>query len=70
MAKRIGGDKWMYFTTVLLVVVGLAMVYSASAVVAQERYHSPYTFIGKQALWALAGLVAMLFLSRLDLHAL
>ena len=66
MAKRIGGDKWMYFTTVLLVVVGLAMVYSASAVVAQERYHSPYTFIGKQVLWALAGLVAMLFLSRLD----
>jgi cell division protein FtsW len=66
MAKRVGGDKWMYFTTVLLVVVGLAMVYSASAVVAQERYHSPYTFIGKQALWALAGLVAMLFLSHLD----
>ena len=66
MAKRIGGDKWMFFTTVLLVVVGLAMVFSASAVVAQERYHSPYTFIGKQALWALAGLVALLFLSRLD----
>ena len=66
MAKRVGGDKWMYFTTVLLVVVGLAMVYSASAVVAQEKYHSPYTFIGKQALWALAGLAAMLFLSRLD----
>src|ERR1035437_726589 len=66
MAKRIGGDKWMFFTTVLLVVVGLAMVFSASAVVAQERYHSPYTFIGKQALWALAGLTALLFLSRLD----
>jgi cell division protein FtsW len=66
MAKRIGGDKWMFFTTVLLVVVGLAMVFSASAVVAQERYHSPYTFIGKQALWALAGLAALLFLSRLD----
>ncbi|MGO9637803.1 MAG: FtsW/RodA/SpoVE family cell cycle protein [Terracidiphilus sp.] len=56
----------MFFSTVLLVVVGLAMVFSASAVVAQERYHSPYTFVGKQALWALTGLVAMIFLSRLD----
>jgi len=66
MTKRIGGDKWLFFTTVLLVVVGLAMVFSASAVVAQDRYHSPYTFIGKQALWALAGMAALLFLSRLD----
>jgi hypothetical protein len=40
-ARRI--DKWLFFTTLLLVVVGLAMVFSASAVVAQERYHSPYT---------------------------
>jgi cell division protein FtsW len=66
MAKRVGGDKWMFFTTVLLVVVGLTMVFSASAVVAQERYHSGFTFVGKQAIWALAGLAAMLLLSRLD----
>jgi cell division protein FtsW len=67
MAKRIGGDKWMFFTTVLLVVVGLAMVFSASAVVAAEgKFHSPYAFIGKQALWALAGLAFMVLLSRLD----
>jgi cell division protein FtsW len=67
MAKRVGGDKWMFFSTVLLVVVGLAMVFSASAVVAaQGKLHSPYAFIGKQALWALAGLAFMLLLSRLD----
>ncbi|MGB9406403.1 MAG: putative lipid II flippase FtsW [Terracidiphilus sp.] len=66
MAKRAGIDKWMFFTTVLLIVAGLAMVFSASAVVAQERYHSPYTFVGKQALWALAGLAALLLLSHID----
>src|SRR5579875_1368394 len=38
MAKRVGVDKWMFFTTLLLVVAGLVMVFSASAVVAQERY--------------------------------
>jgi cell division protein FtsW len=66
MPKRVGGDKWMFFTTVLLVVVGLAMVFSASAVVQQENHHSPYAFIGKQALWALAGLALMTLLSRFD----
>jgi cell division protein FtsW len=66
MAKLVGVDKWMFFTTLLLVVMGLAMVFSASAVVAQEQFHSPYTFVGKQALWALAGVVAMLVLMRVD----
>ena len=46
MAKRVGVDKWIFFTTLLLVVAGLAMVFSASAVVAQEQYHSPYAFGG------------------------
>jgi cell division protein FtsW len=66
MAKRVGVDKWMFFTTGLLAVVGLVMVFSASAVMAQERYHSPYTFVGKQAIWALLGVVAMLALTRVD----
>ena len=70
MAKRVGVDKWMFFTTLLLVVVGLAMVFSASAVVAQERYHSPYAFVGRQAGWALAGVLAMLLLMHIDYRRL
>ncbi|HEY1984227.1 MAG TPA: putative lipid II flippase FtsW [Terracidiphilus sp.] len=66
MAKRVGVDKWIFFTTLLLVGIGLAMVFSASAVVAQERYHSPYTFVGKQALWALAGVLSMVVVMRID----
>ncbi len=66
LAKRVGVDKWIFFTTLLLVVVGLVMVFSASAVVAQERYHSPYAFVGRQAGWALAGLLTMIFLMRVE----
>src|ERR1017187_3683709 len=66
MAKRIGGDKWLFFTTVLLIVAGLAMVFSASAVVAQARYQSEFTFVGKQAIWAVLGVLAMLLLSHID----
>ena len=66
MAARVGVDKWLFCTTLLLVVVGLAMVFSASAVVAQERYHSPYAFVGRQAGWAVAGVLAMLALMHVD----
>jgi cell division protein FtsW len=66
MAKRAGVDKWLFFTTVLLIVAGLAMVYSASAVVAQARYQSGFTFVGKQAIWAALGVLAMLLLSHID----
>ncbi|HUB52750.1 MAG TPA: putative lipid II flippase FtsW [Terracidiphilus sp.] len=66
MAKRVGVDKWLFFTTLLLVVVGLVMVFSASAIVAQERYHSPYMYVGRQAGWALAGVLAMVVLMNID----
>jgi len=66
MAKRVGVDKWIFFTTLLLVVAGLAMVFSASAVVAQEQFHTPYASIGRQAGWALAGVLAMFVLMRID----
>ncbi len=66
MAKRVGVDKWIFFTTLLLVVVGLAMVFSASAIVAQDRFHTPYALVGKQAGWALAGVLFMVFLMSVD----
>ncbi len=66
MAKRVGVDKWLFFITLTLVVVGLAMVFSASAVMAEARYRSPYAFLGKQALWALLGVAAMLVTMRYD----
>jgi len=66
MAKRVGVDKWLFFTTLSLVVVGLAMVFSASAVMAQVRFGSPYTFLKGQALWAFLGVIAMVVLMRVD----
>ena len=66
MAKLVGVDKWLFFTTMVLVVTGLAMVFSASAVVGQERYHSAYTFVLTQAIWAALGVLAMLVLMHID----
>jgi cell division protein FtsW len=66
MAKRVGIDKWLFIVTILLVFFGLIMVFSASAVVANERYGSPYAFVLKQAGWALLGLMAMVLLTRIN----
>jgi cell division protein FtsW len=66
MAKTVGVDKWLFFATLVLVVMGLAMVFSASAMMAGERFGSPYYFLVRQALWAGVGLLAMTLLMRVN----
>ena len=66
MAKRVSVDRWLFTVTMLLVFVGLVMVFSASAVMARERFGSPYAFLFKQLIWASAGLVAMVVTMRVD----
>jgi cell division protein FtsW len=66
MAKRVSVDRWLFTVTMLLVFVGLVMVFSASAVMARERFGSPYAFLSKQMVWAIAGLLAMAVTMRID----
>ena len=70
MAKRVGVDKWLFCATLLLVVLGLLMVFSASAVMAKVKYGSPYTFVIHQAIYAAAGLAAMTLLMQLNYRRL
>ena len=42
------------------------MVFSASAVMAKERFGSAYGFVVKQLIWAVAGLAAMVVTMRID----
>jgi cell division protein FtsW len=52
-------DLILLTVTLLLVMIGLAMVYSTSAVVAQERYNDSLYFLKRQLVWAGIGLLAM-----------
>src|SRR6267154_1774627 len=49
----------MFGSVLLLVVLGVLMVFSASAVMASEKFGSPYHFLFRQLGWAVAGLAAM-----------
>ena len=66
MAKRVSVDRLLFIVTLLLVFIGLVMVFSASAVIAKERYHSGYFFLLRQMGWAVAGFIAMMIGMRVD----
>jgi len=46
------------------------MVYSASAIVAAERFHDPFFFLRKQLFWAVAGFGCLWIAMRLDYRRL
>ncbi len=66
MAKRVSVDGWLFTVTLILVFVGLVMVFSASAVMAKERYGSGYFFLLRQIGWAVGGIAAMLVAMKVD----
>jgi cell division protein FtsW len=70
VAKRVSVDRWLFGVTLLLVFAGLVMVFSASAIVAKERFGSETEFLRKQAVYALLGLAAMYGFMRLDYRKL
>src|SRR5690348_6784483 len=59
MARKLKSDRILFLTTVLLVCLSIVMVYSASAVVALERYHQPYFFLTKQVMWVSLGIAVL-----------
>ncbi len=62
MAKRVGVDKWLFFTTLSLVVVGLAWCFLLQQSWRRRASARRTPFFGRQALWALLGVVAMVVL--------
>jgi cell division protein FtsW len=66
MAKRVGVDKWLFGTVLLLVLFGLVSVFSASAVLAKATLGSPYAYVIKQAIWAALGMVALFVLMQVN----
>jgi cell division protein FtsW len=66
MARKLQSDKWLFLATLALICVSVVMVYSASALVALERFQQPYLFVTKQALLAALGVALMSIVMRID----
>ncbi|HJT17816.1 MAG TPA: putative lipid II flippase FtsW [Thermoanaerobaculia bacterium] len=72
MSRKLSYDTWLFAAALLLVVIGLVMIYSASAIITVQKTGSdnPYYFITRQAAFLFLGSVAMLILMHLDLNRL
>ena len=66
MARKLQFDKLLFLATFLLVCASVVMVYSASAVIALERYRQPYLFLIKQGMWAALGVAVLAIVMRVD----
>lgn len=67
-ARRL--DRTLLVPVVCLVALGLVMVFSSSANLAAERYHSEYFFLQRHAIRVAIGLAALVLLARVDYHVL
>jgi len=63
-------QRLLVLVTLALVAFGLVMVFSATSAAAAIVNGDPMTFLVKQSVYALAGVVLLLFMSRVDYHAL
>jgi len=68
MARKLTSDRVLFIATILLVGLSIVMVYSASAVVALERYERPTLFLVKQGMWTALGLGVLALVMRIDYH--
>ena len=65
MALRLRTD-WILFTTIICIVFfGAVMIYSASSVMAELKFHSSQYFAIRQAFWVAAGLAVFLIMKRI-----
>jgi cell division protein FtsW len=66
VARTLKYDKVLFTATLLLVFASIVMVYSASALVALERYQQPYLFVTRQVMWTVLGLALLALAMRVD----
>jgi cell division protein FtsW len=70
MTQKLQMDRWLFSATIGLALFGVVMVYSASAVIAQQENHSQFHYLIKQGLWTSIGLVAMFVAMNFDYQKL
>ncbi len=70
MARRLQTDRILFVTVIVLVLFGILMVFSASAVVQAEMHRSSYHYVLRQGAWAILGLALMFLMMNVDYRRL
>jgi cell division protein FtsW len=64
--QRVAVDRTLLAVTMILALVGLVMVFSASAIVAGNRFQDPGFYLKRQVAWLALGVLLMHLASRID----
>ncbi len=70
MARKLAFDKTLFGVGVGLTLFGLVMIYSASAMIAMQRFGNAHHFLVKQAVAAAIGLCVMIAVMHVDYRRL
>jgi cell division protein FtsW len=70
MPRKLAPDFWLFAVALVLLSTGVVMVYSASAIVAADRFRDPYFFLKRQVFWAALGCAALWIALRTDYRRL
>jgi cell division protein FtsW len=70
MARRSETDRWLFGVTLMLCLLGVVMIFSASAVTAQQQFGHSYHFVLRQVIWLAVGMAGMFALMKMDYHKL
>ncbi|PYQ32022.1 MAG: putative lipid II flippase FtsW [Acidobacteria bacterium] len=67
MSRKLTYDSWLFGSAMLILVVGMVMIYSASAIIATQRFgHGPYYFLARQVAFLAGGAIAMVVLMHMN----
>ena len=72
MSRKLTYDTYLFGAAMLIVVIGMVMIYSASAIITTQKIgtDNPYYFITRQGIWLVAGSLLMFALMHVDLTRL
>lgn len=72
MSRKLTYDHAIFGATVLVLLVGLVMIYSASALIALQKTgeDNPYYFLMRQCIWLVAGATLMFAVMHVDMRLL
>lgn len=63
-------DYWLLISVLIICVFGIIMIYSASSIWAEYKFHDAFKYVKHQSLFFLVGLVALFIASKIDLSFL
>ncbi|QAS51095.1 stage V sporulation protein E [Halobacillus litoralis] len=61
-------DLWLVIAIIGILVIGIVMVYSSSSIWSEYKFDDPWFYAKRQILFATAGLIAMVVLSRIPYY--